>query len=179
MPVPYFLTSKRLSFRDWRQEDLPLAVTLWGDPAVTALIGGPFSAQQGHTRLQREIESNAISGLQYWPMFLTGTNAFVGCCGLRPYRPHDGVLELGFHLIPSHWGQGLASEAAHATVRHAFNVLGAAALFAGHHPENHVSEHLLRRIGFQYTHRELYQPTGLEHPSYMLRPSDYIPEGRA
>jgi hypothetical protein len=47
------------------------------------------------------------------------------------------------------------------------------------HPENHASEHLLRRIGFQYTHRELYQPTGLEHPSYLLRPSDYIPEGSA
>jgi hypothetical protein len=27
---------------------------------------------------------------------------------------------------------------------------------------------MLRRLGFRYTHDELYPPTGLRHPSYVL-----------
>jgi RimJ/RimL family protein N-acetyltransferase len=47
-------------------------------------------------------------------------------------------------------------------------VLGAASLFAGHHPDNAASKHALERLGFRYTHHELYPPTGLEHPGYEL-----------
>jgi hypothetical protein len=38
----------------------------------------------------------------------------------------------------------------------------------------------LRRLGFRYTNHEHYAPTGLMHPSYMLRPSEYVaPESSA
>ena len=33
-----------------------------------------------------------------------------------------------------------------------------------------ASERLLRSLGFRFTQRELYAPTGLEHPSYRLDP---------
>jgi hypothetical protein len=42
------------------------------------------------------------------------------------------------------------------------------ALFAGHNPANQASRELLARLGFRYTHDELYPPTGLMHPSYRL-----------
>ncbi len=34
----YFLRSKRLGFRRWIEDDLDLALGLWGDPTVTRLI---------------------------------------------------------------------------------------------------------------------------------------------
>jgi RimJ/RimL family protein N-acetyltransferase len=49
-------------------------------------------------------------------------------------------------------------------------VLAASALFAGHHPANRSSRDLLLKLGFRYTHDEYYAPTGLQHPSYLLRP---------
>jgi [ribosomal protein S5]-alanine N-acetyltransferase len=55
-------------------------------------------------------------------------------------------------------------------IEHAFKTLAASALFAGHNPNNHASRRLLEKLGFQYTHDELYRPTGLHHPSYLLRP---------
>jgi len=167
-PVTYFLTSARLGFRCWTPADLPLALALWGNPQVTRLLGGPFSPEEVKQRLAREIAQCEASGLQYWPIFLRASGEHVGCAGLRPYRPSERVHELGFHLLPAYWGQGLAEEAARAVIICAFGTVGASGLFAGHHPENAASRRVLQKLGFRYTHDELYPPTGLMHPSYFL-----------
>jgi RimJ/RimL family protein N-acetyltransferase len=154
----------RLVFREWRREDLPLARALWGDVRVTALIGGPFRDDE----IERRLEEQLASELQYWPIFLAATGEFVGCCGLRPKAP--GVLELGFHLLPKFWRQGLAVEAARSAI--AYGLQRVPALFAGHHPDNVASRSGLLKLGFRHTHDELYPPTGRLHPSYLLERSD-------
>lgn len=164
----YFLQSARLGFRCWSMDDLPLAVTLWSDPQVTRFIGGPLSPEAVERRLRSEIQSVTTHGLQYWPVFLLADGAHVGCAGLRPYRLEDRIYELGFHLRAEYWGQGLATEAGDAVVAFAFETLGAAALFAGHHPANATSGRVLEKLGFHFTHEELYPPTGIKHPSYLL-----------
>jgi [ribosomal protein S5]-alanine N-acetyltransferase len=164
----YFLISARLGFRCWSADDLPLANQLWSDPEVTAWIGGPFTPEMIRARLAREIAQIEEQGVQYWPTFLLDGNRFVGCAGLRPYRLGDRVYELGFHLCRAFWGRGLASEAARAMIDYAFGTLNASALFAGHHPANKASRRVLVKLGFAYTHDELYPSTGLPHPSYLL-----------
>ncbi len=165
----YFLLSDRLGFRTWADADLDLAVGLWGDPEVTRLIGGPFSHEQVRERLAREIATFHEHGLQYWPIFLRATGEHVGCCGLRPYRSEDRVYEIGAHIRKAHWGRGYALEASKAVIGYAFTTLEAAALFAGHNPANAASRRVLLKLGFEYTHDEFYPPTGLQHPSYLLR----------
>ncbi len=142
--------------------------SFWGDPEVTRRIGGPFSESYVRERIERETATLKEYGVQYWPLFLLATGEHVGCCGLRPYKPDESIYALGFHLRPAFWGRGYAEEAARAVIDHAFDRLGARALFAGHHPENDPSRRLLAKLGFRYTHDELYAPTGLEHPSYLL-----------
>lgn len=51
----YFLKTDRLGFSIWSPADLPLAMALWGDTNVSALIGGPFTEQQVEERLEGEI----------------------------------------------------------------------------------------------------------------------------
>lgn len=92
-----------------------------------------------------------------------------GCCGLRP---DADALELGVHLRFEHWGRGYASEAARAAIAHAFGALAIRQLVAGHHPENRASRRLLERLGFRYLSDDLYPPTGLHHPTYLLRRDD-------
>jgi ribosomal-protein-alanine N-acetyltransferase len=46
-------------------------------------------------------------------------------------------------------------------------------LFAGHNPKNEASRHILAKLGFRYTHDELYEPTGLQHPCYLLTAEEY------
>jgi len=172
-PLNYFLTTERLGFHHWTPEDLPLAMALWMNPEVTRLIGGPLSPELVEERLRREIELQESLGVQYWPIFLRATGEHVGCAGLRPYQRTTDIYELGFHLLPASWNKGLAQEAARAVIDYAFTTLGARGLFAGHHPENAASRRVLEKLGFRYTHDELYAPTGLMHPSYFLdRPGE-------
>ncbi len=171
----YFLRTERLRFRCWSPEDLPAARELWGDLQVTQFFGGPFSDEEIARRLQREISRLESHGFQYWPIYLLTDHHHVGCCGLRPYRPADEIHELGFHLRPKYWGQGLAKEAARAVIAFSFASLGAKGLSAGHHPENVVSKKLIEKLGFHYTHDDFFAALGINIPYYLLTPPD---EGR-
>jgi len=164
----YFLTTSRIGFSRWTSADLPLAHSLWGDPEVSRLIGGPFSREQVEERLARELENMTRHGFQYWPMFLLEGDEFLGCAGLKPYKTERRVFEMGFQLRRAYWGRGLATEAARAVVDYAFRSLDADGLFAGHHPQNAASQKVLEKLGFRFTGDELYLPTGLRHRSYLL-----------
>ena len=171
MDQSYFLSTPRLGFRQWTSSDLPLAISLWSDPDVTRLIGGPLPKEAIAQKLDAEISLMNLHGVQYWPVFYLATDDFVGCAGLRPRQPDAKIYELGFHLRPAFWRQGLAEEAGRAVVAYAFGTLQARSLFAGHHPENGASRKVLERLGFVFTHEEPYPPTGLNHPSYSLTPA--------
>ena len=188
--------TRRLYFRTWRPQDLPLALLLFGDARVTSYIGGPFTEAQIRERFEREIDNLAKFQVQYWPVFVKVSDDFAGvakvsddfagvakvsddfagCCGLRPRDPAQGSFEIGFYLRPKYWGKGLAAEAAQAVATYAFDAVGARRLFAGHHPENAASRRALAKLGMRYTHDELYPPTGLLHPSYILERNEPRPE---
>lgn len=174
--------TERLVFRTWSADDLGLAMGLWGDPRVTALVDARPALDEAavRDRLAQEIARQRDHGVSYWPIFLRATGEHVGCCGLRPRAsgrgdcaraPEARVFELGFHVCHAFWRRGFALEAARATVDCAFGPLGATSLFAGHNPKNTASRALLEKLGFCHTHDELYPPTGLLHPSYRLERS--------
>ena len=154
----------RLEFRRWQPTDLANATALWCDPEVMRFLGGPYSAQEVEERLAREAANDAAYGIQYWPVFIDG--AFAGCCGLKPHEPENRFYEIGFHFRPPFWGNGYASEAARAVIAYAAETLDAAALFAGHHPENDASRALLTRLGFEQLGTHFFARTGLQHPWY-------------
>jgi len=172
----YFLKSARLGFRLWTHDDLPLACELWGDARVTGFIGASagFTEDQIKERLSKEITLMESHRVQYWPIFNLTHERFIGCCGLQPYKPDESIYELGVHLCTREWGKGYGVEACQAVMQYAFEVWGFKKIFAGHHPKNEASGRLLRKLGFRYTHDEFYQPTGLNHPSYVITKAEFI-----
>lgn len=163
---PYFLMSQRLGWRTWERGDGVLAARLWGDREVTRFIeAAPLDDAGVAARMAVEIDRRAEHGFQYWPVFDRERAALVGCCGLRP-GPEPEVPEIGVHLVTSERGRGYAREAMAAVIEHARSRLGARALFAGHHPDNHRSRRMLEALGFTRTGVERYEPTGLMHPTY-------------
>ena len=79
---PYFLKTARIAFRCRSKDDLPLAMSLWGDPEVTKYLGGPFSPQEVRARLENEIATMEAHGIQYRPFFCcpaSNTQVVAGC----------------------------------------------------------------------------------------------------
>ncbi|UCH64638.1 MAG: GNAT family N-acetyltransferase [Ignavibacterium sp.] len=174
--VNYFLSSKRLGFRYWKEDDLNLAFNLWGNPEVTKLIDsrGKLTYEEVKELLTKEIETQKSFGIQYWPIFLSNTNEHIGCSGLRPYDPQKYIFEIGTHILPTHWRNGYALEATLCVIDYAFHSLNCSALFAGHNPKNNASKKLLEKLKFNYIRDEYYEPTGLNHPSYLLTKEEYV-----
>ena len=170
-----FLETKRLEFSLWNEEKLSDALVLWGSKKVTKYItaDGKMSEEQISERLKKEMENYENYHVQYWPVYLKGSDINIGCCGLRPYELDNNIYEMGIHFNENYWGQGLAQEACSAIIEYAFNILKVNALFAGHNPNNVASSKLLKKLGFTYTHDEFYAPTGLYHPSYLLSKEEY------
>src|SRR5271169_2052101 len=165
--------TERLVARPWQIEDLPLAIKLWGDPAVTALIDsrGKLTSAQVGEKLRAEIERERSSGVQYWALFDHRNGEFVGCGGLRPwlYTPGEANFEVGFHLVKRCWGKGFATEAAFGALEYARGKLRLSQVYAGHHPHNRASEKILKNLGFEFIRSVFYEPTGLMHPSYVCK----------
>ena len=165
--------TEQLVARSWQIKDLPLAIEVWGDPAVTALIdsrGKPSNAQV-EGKLRAEIECERLHGVHYWALFAHRNGGFVGCGGLRPwvYTPGEPNFEIGFHLVKSCWGRGLAMEAARGVLEYAWHKSRLSKVYAGHHPDNPASQRILENLGFEFIGTVLYGPTGLMHPSYVRK----------
>lgn len=79
--MTYFLTSGRLGFRHWTEQDLPLATALWTHPEVMSHMGGAMSKDAVAARLTLEMQRQRDHGIQYWPMFLLADGQHAGCAG--------------------------------------------------------------------------------------------------
>lgn len=161
-------SSPRLRFRTWTADDLPLAIALWGDADVMRHMGGPRSPQQAAERLHDEMETHRQHGIQYWPIFSLETGEHAGCAGLRPFHGSIETLEIGVHIARTFWSGRFGEEAARAVIAHAWSHTGAVALVAGHGPDNANSRALIERLGFTYTHHEVWGPQQRMHPYYRL-----------
>ncbi len=73
----------------------------------------------------------------------------IGLCGLRFLPDFDGVEAL-WTIDPDHWGQGLASEAAAASLDYGFGPAGLQQIFAITLPDNLASRGVMEKLGMGY-----------------------------
>lgn len=165
----YFLTSPRIGFAVWQEDDLALAQSLWGNKHVSRLLAptGAFTASAIRSRFALERENHNTHGVQCWPIFHRAKYTFMGCCGLRP-RPHSGrAFEVGCNLLHQYWSQGYGTEAVSAATQYAVHIAKADAVFAGHHAQNSFSRKLVLSLGFVYAGEEYHPLFGTFHPLYV------------
>ena len=88
-------------------------------------------------------------GYGVWAVADKRTGQFIGHCGLG-YVHEAGEVEVLYALRQTHWGQGLATEAARASARFGFEHAGFARLIALAVPENIASRRVTEHLGFQH-----------------------------
>ena len=162
------LTTERLSLRRPDDGDVNAIVGIVGDWEVArrlARIPHPYRATDAHFFL-----ANIVPTEWVWALTLRGSNTLLGVIGLTGGADASSE-ELGYWLSSRHWNRGLATEAAGAVVRFAFQELGLAEITSYYFEDNPASGQVLRKVGFVETGREmrLSLAFGGEVPSISMR----------
>lgn len=117
----------------------------------------------------------------WWGVTLPGRDELIGACGFNDWSHSDRSLDIGYWLMPEHWGRGLMQECLPTILRFALSSLGVHRIHADVEPENPASTRLLKRIGFVFegTLRDVEYKDGrfLSLQQYSLLATD--PAGRA
>jgi RimJ/RimL family protein N-acetyltransferase/catechol 2,3-dioxygenase-like lactoylglutathione lyase family enzyme len=138
----------RLTLRPIAEADTDAIVALFADPELSRFHAHNLADEtEARAWVARRLAYLGPPGTGEWVFVLH--NEIVGVGRLTPSTElPGGVLETGFYLARHHWGTGLATEAVSALLRHAFHTLGAPAVFALVHEDNHRSHTMATRLGF-------------------------------
>lgn len=144
-----FLTTERLSLREFRPDDAENLYRLDRDPRVMRYIGDGSVGTRASVAaaLSRATEYYArFPGLGVWPAETGGK--FIGWFCLK-YVPATVEVEVGYRLLRQAWGHGFATEGARALVRHGFDTLGLYRIIGLTHPDNAASQRVLQKSGLR------------------------------
>ncbi len=85
---------------------------LWGDAEAMRFLPGGTKAGVDDTRRQLEtLPGRAPDGWGFWALDERRGRRLVGGVGLFPLNWEGPETELAYHVIPSAWGRGYATEA--------------------------------------------------------------------
>ncbi|WP_167762180.1 GNAT family N-acetyltransferase [Blastococcus sp. CT_GayMR20] len=149
-PSSVVLETDRLVLRTLVPADLDALAALYADPEVRR-----YFPDGTRTRKETREELDWIIDVYYgrygyglWATVLKETGAFIGRCGLLPWEIEGRTeVEVAYLLDRSHWGRGLATEAARAIAGHAFATLPVDRLICLIDPENSASRNVATRLG--------------------------------
>lgn len=149
--APTIMTA-RLLLRPWADGDLEPLARIVHDPEVTRyLFGGkPLDMDEARAAIQRRLDHWRDDGMGFWAVETRETGELIGWTGLQVIRFERGVVgevEVGWMLAKAFWGNGLAPEAAEASLRWGFEHKGLARIYAFCDPDNARSEGVMRKIG--------------------------------
>jgi RimJ/RimL family protein N-acetyltransferase len=147
----------RLCLRVFELADLDVLAKINSDPEVMRHTGN------GNTVSREETEKRLHAYLEHWRQHGFGLRAaihksdyrFVGFCGLQ-FVAGTQEIEIGFRLARQYWGQGLATEAARAVLRHGLQVLGLRRIIGLAHPANRASQRVLEKNGLKLEKNAYY-----------------------
>lgn len=164
----------RLVLRPWSVSDAPAALEIYGAEDVTRWLSPAVDRVADLARMEDLLRRWSIDELdppqRRWAVELREMGTLVGSATLRALPPGNEDLEVGWQLAPPHWGQGFATEAAHAVAHYAFES-GAEEIFSVVRPRNVRGIATARRIGMEWV-GETDKYYDLRLQVYRLRKAD-------
>jgi len=154
--------------RPFIANDVDELYRLWTDPEVRRYLWDDLtiSHHQAEAEIVKSNESFINRGFGFWSLFLKENDTgLIGFCGLRVFGTPDEI-EILYGIHPSHWGKGLATEAADAILNFGFQVCGLPKIYAGADSPNSASFRVMEKLGMTYDGLRIVN--GLEAVYYSL-----------
>lgn len=143
------LITRRLRLRRFSEDDAPLVFARWsGDAFNSRFVMARPHADVSQTRemLRRYAEMYANVDFYMWAIELDGELAGYVCANELNLEIRSACI--GYCITRSHWGQGIATEAARAVTWYLFQ-MGFNRVFSYHNPLNPASGRVMRKCGMQ------------------------------
>ncbi|MFD3519230.1 GNAT family N-acetyltransferase [Streptomyces sp. NPDC058653] len=145
------IRTPRLLLRRWTDDDLAALAEINSDPQVMRWIGDGSVLDLDETAgdIERWEEEWDDEGFGIFAVELLASGELIGCAGLSvpgspPEVQHE--VEISWRLGAQFWGQGYASEAAHAVLEFALQDRGLERVVAVNRISNEESENVLRKL---------------------------------
>lgn len=140
------LETARLILRPPREEDLDGWAALMGDDESARHIGGSMGRAAAWRGMATVAGSWALKGFGMFSVIEKDSGRWIGRVG--PWQPEGWPgTEVGWGLVRSAWGKGLAFEAAEAAIGWAFDALGWDEVIHTIAHGNTASQALAQRLG--------------------------------
>lgn len=145
------LTTARLRLRQLTHADAPEIVAIFSSPDVLRYLNQP----------PVDTTEKAIGLIDWlngfyqsheavtWAITLHGDDRLIGSCGNYAWDRSNRRVDIGYQLMPSHWGQGYATEATHAILAWSFENFDLHRIQADCTDGNIGSERVLLKCGFK------------------------------
>lgn len=144
---PIFNTP-RLRLEPRTVADLDDCLAMDRDPEVTRFIPGPWADPVAHRAFVLVRMTAAFpAGLGYWTIRGRADRTFLGWILLIPVDDADDEIEIGWRLVRSAWGSGIASEAAAPVLAHGLSIAGTRTIVADIDLDNVGSMRVAEKIG--------------------------------
>ena len=143
------LATERLKLRHWRPDDSGPFARMNADPDVMRHFLGPLDREDSDALLCRIAGELDARGWGLWALEERSTGQMLGFTGLSPVpfpAAFTPAVEIGWRLVHSHWGQGLATEAAGAALTFGFGELSLDEIVAFTAVGNERSRAVMRRL---------------------------------
>lgn len=167
-----FTETNRLVLREILSTDVDGLFELDNDPEVHRYLGNkPVQTKEQAAEVIAFIRQQYVeNGIGRWAVIDKQTNNFLGWAGLKliteQTNNHVNYLDLGYRLIKKYWGNGIATEAARASLAYAFNELKASAVYAITDSHNAASHQVLLKAGLHFI--EMFEYHGFTHNWYKI-----------
>jgi ribosomal-protein-alanine N-acetyltransferase len=147
------LETDRLLLREYVEDDAESFFKLNTDPEVVRFVPDKplLNVEQARqTLIDHPIADYRRYGFGRGACILKSTGEQIGFAGLK-YLDELGEVDVAYRLLPAHWGQGLATEVALASVRYGFTALGLKRIIGLVMPKNIASVRVLEKTGLRYS----------------------------
>lgn len=145
--------TKRLTLREWDDEDEQRFYEVMNRPEVMRHLGGTETPDKWREAYQRVRGYQRDFGHTFWIVEDRSDAEILGFCGLKrvnaPGTDLTGQHEVGWRLRPEAWGKGIAKEAAIASLDLAFGRFAAPHVVAFTVAANVESHGLMNRLGMR------------------------------
>jgi [ribosomal protein S5]-alanine N-acetyltransferase len=158
-----FAETARCLLREILPTDIDGMFELDSDPEVHTYLGNkPVTDRAQIIRIIEHVRQQySDHGIGRWAIIDKKTGKFMGWSGLKFVTSltnhHQHYYDLGYRLIRTYWGQGIATETARISLDYAFTRLQLDEVFAAAHCENIGSNKILQKIGLHQVNTFFYE----------------------